>query len=257
MKLSAIVITKNAASTIRRCLDSVAFADERIVVDAESSDGTATLAEQQGARVYVRLWPGYGAQKNFGAEQAHGDWLLFIDADEEIQLPLVQEILRTISATTVDFLWLRIVTVFLGRPLVHLYGHNPRLFKRTAGRWTDAAVHEQVEDAARHVVRLGDERSQVLQEPLQHYSHDSVTSYLAKMDRYTSLEAREMHASGQHRHGRAVRAVWWLPWWLAARLFLKMYFYRGGWRDARAGLVWCALSAYYEFTMGKKFLKLV
>lgn len=263
MKLSAIVITKNEEKNIGRCLTSLGFADEILVVDAESTDHTVTLAHKAGARVFTRPWPGYGVQKNFGARHARGKWLLFVDADEEIPPVLARQICAAINQPTVDFYWLKIVTVFLGRPLRHLSGHNPRLFKKSAGQWTDAPVHEQVERYADHaslsdfaLVHLDDRFSTVVPEPLLHHSHQTLASYLRKMHRYTSLDAEQMVKTNCHRSGRSVKASWLLPWRLALRQFLKLAFYRRGLLDGYAGCIWCLLSSYYEWEMGKKFNKL-
>jgi len=260
MKLSAIVITKNEEHNIIRCLNSLSFADEIIVVDAESTDQTASLAEKLGAKVFVRPWPGYGPQKNYGAREATGDWLLFIDADEEVTPALANEISAIIKNPTVDFYWLKIVTVFLHTPLTHLYGHNPRLFKKSAGQWTPATVHEQVERYADHseateyqLIQLDDRFSQVLQQPLLHHSHQTVASYLKRMHHYTTLDAEHMVQTGQHRSGRTVTATWWLPLQLASRQFLKLLFYRKGIFDGYAGCMWCFLSSYYEYEMGTKY----
>ena len=266
MKLSAIIITKNEEKNIARAIRSVQFADEVIVIDAESTDTTRTIAEQAGAKVLVNPWPGYGAQKNFGRDHARGEWLLYIDADEEVSTDLAAAIERTIKNPQRDFYWLRLITVFLGRPLLHLYGHNPRFFRKSAGRWTDAKVHEQVErlsapsreDPAgrRGILSLGDKHSEILTEPLWHYSHTTVKSYLDKMHQYTTLDAEQMVRTGKHRSGTSMEPAVLLPWYLAVKQFVKMYFYKQGFLDGSAGLIWCALSAYYEWEMGYKFLQL-
>lgn len=257
MKLSAIIITKNEEATIARALKSVAFADERIVVDSESTDQTIEIAQAAGAQVFVRPWPGYGPQKNFGAQQAQGDWLLFIDADEEVTPELQIAISAVISQPQADFYWLRIVTVFLGHPLLHLYGHNPRLFKKSAGQWTEGRVHEQVQAHDGHMVKLGDKRSHIITQPLWHYSHTTVSSYLTKMRQYVQLDAQEMQRTGKHRHGFSARPTWWLAPYLALRQFVKLYFYRGGWRDGWAGFVWTTLSSYYEWEMALAWRRLI
>jgi len=254
MKLTAVVITKNEERNITRCLNSIAFADELIVVDAESSDKTADLARAAGATVFVRPWPGYGPQKNFGRTQAHGEWLLFIDADEEVTPLLQSQIQAAIDKPDKDFYWLRIVTVFLNKPLRHLYGHNPRLMLRTSGKWTDAKVHEQVETNMGERITLGDEHSAILSSSLLHHSHPTIASYLEKMRRYTTLDAEEMVRTGHHRSGRHIRPGVLMPAWLGVRQFIKLLVYRRGILDGPAGWLWCVLSAYYEFDMGRKYL---
>lgn len=254
--VSAIIITKNEEDNIERCVKSVQFADEVIVVDAESNDRTVEIATSLGARTFVRPWPGYGSQKNFGAAQAAGEWLLFIDADEEVPSQLATEIRRTIENPTKDFYWLKIVTVFLGRQMKHIYGHNPRLFRKSAGSWTGYQVHEQVQTNAGENIVLGDDRSTLLKNALLHHSHKTIASYLRRMADYTSLDAQQMAKHNRHRSGRSVRPTWWLPHYLAVRQFVKLYVYKKGALDGYAGLMWSLLSAYYEWTMAKKYVLL-
>ncbi|MBI3255377.1 MAG: glycosyltransferase family 2 protein [Candidatus Andersenbacteria bacterium] len=257
MKISAIVITKNEAGTIERCLQALAFADERIVVDAGSNDATVELARKAGATVFTNPWPGYGPQKNVGLSHAQGEWVLFIDADEEVSPALAREIQTAIQDSSHDFYWLKIVTVFLGRPLTHLFGHNPRLFKKSAGRWTGAHVHEQVEHTDEEItIKLNDAHSAKLGTPLLHHSHPTIASYLQSMHQYTTLDAKEMAITHKHRSGRPIGGSPFLPLTLAVRQFLKLLFYRHGFLDGYAGLVWCTMSAYYEWEMAGKYLQL-
>ena len=256
-RLSALVITKNEAATIARCLKSLAFVDEIVVVDAESSDATPQIAQQHGAQVIINPWPGYGPQRNFGLSKLHGEWVLVVDADEEVSPALAQAITATIAQPKTDFYWMRVITVFLGRPLSHLYGHNLRLFKRSAGRYSDDQVHEQIIDFSDAKVGLGNDHSTLITEPLLHHSHTTVASYLTKMHRYTSLDAQDMLRTRRHRSGRSIYPSPLLPLHLALRQFLKLLLYRRGLLDGRAGIIWCALSAYYEWEMAKKFLSLV
>jgi len=259
MKLSAIVIAKDAEQSIARVLRSLHFADEKIcILDDRTTDNTAAAAA--GAKILRRGWTGYGPQKNFGAAAAQGEWLLFIDTDEEVPPALAEEIKKSTTYAlppTPSFYWLRIVTVFLGKPLYHLYGHNPRLFRKDAGRWTDARVHEQVERIRdRSLLKLRDADSKILSQPLLHHSHPTIQSYLKKMHRYTTLDAEQMKRTGRHRSGRPVRPTTILPFRLAARQLVKLLFYRRGILDGYAGIVWCVLSAYYEYEMGRKYIAL-
>lgn len=278
MKLTAVTTAKHAAVTIVRTLQSLSFADERIVVvDTASTDGTAEIAERAGARVIRLPWRGFGQQKNAALKYASGEWVLFIDADEEVTPTLAKTIIQTTNyklQTTCSIYWLRIVTVFLGRPLRHLYGHNPRLFRKDAARWTDEPVHEQVVRTSPgqpqttnyppsrrtrriggQTVKLGDPDTGLITEPLIHHSHNTVSTYLGKMHRYTSLEASAMQRTGRHRSGRKAAPYWWLPPYLAVRQLFKLLFYRRGILDGYAGVMWCILSAYYEWELGLKYLR--
>jgi hypothetical protein len=258
MNLSAVIISKNAEATIARTLRSAAFADEQIVVvDDASHDRTAVVAKQFGASVYTMPWRGYGPQKNFGLAKARGDWVLFIDDDEEITPALAGEIKEIIKrqprVANRNFYWLRITTVFLGHPLRHLYGHNLRLFRKGAGQWTDAKVHEQVQLNSGRLVRLGDNQSAVVTTSLLHHSHQTVGSYLVKMHRYTTLDAEQMYRTGQHRSEKRVTPTFHLPYYLAGKQLLKLLLYRRGILDGYAGITWCVLSAYYEWELGQKY----
>lgn len=255
--LSALVITQNEAPTIARCLKSLAFADEIVVVDANSTDGTGNIARQLGATVVTNPWPGYGVQRNFGLSQVSGAWVVVIDADEEVSVDLAREITTAIAQPAADFYWVRVTTVFLGKPLRHLYGHNLRLFRRNAARYSVSNVHEQIVNNAGHKVTLGGKESSLLIHPLLHYSHASIASYLQKMHQYTTLDAQDMVQTKRHRSGRAVRASYLLSWHLAIRQFFKLLFYRRGILDGWAGFLWCVLSGYYEWEMGRKFLTIV
>ena len=238
------------------CLKSLAFTDEQLVIDSGSTDKTIALAHEHKAKVIPHAWEGYGAQKNFGIQQAKNDWVLFVDADEQITVELRDIILATLAdpQNHYNFFWLRIVTVFLGKPLRHLYGHNPRLFRKSAGHWTADYVHEQVQLTNGTRLKLGNKYSKLLPGVLLHYSHDTIRSYLNKMRHYTTLEAKEMRRTGTHRSGKPVTRSLLLPWRLSSRQFIKLFFYRHGWKDGRAGCIWCVMSAYYEFELGRKFL---
>lgn len=255
-KLSAVLITKNEEDNIVRAIASVSFADEVIVVDSESSDRTVNVAKSLGAKVFIRPWPGYGPQRNFAAQQASGEWLLVLDADEEVSPGLAEQIRATLRNPRKDFYWIKIITTFLGSPLTHLAAYNMRLLKKSAGNWQDLRVHEQVQTKAGQRLQFGDGISGSIENTILHHSHKTITSYLNRMERYTTLDAQQMAREGHHRSGRPVKPRWWLPYYLAKRQFLKIYFYKKGFLDGYAGFMWSLLSAYYEYVMGSKYLKL-
>ncbi len=256
--LSVVLIASNAGQHLKKTLPSLRFADQIIIViNPDSEDQTEQLARDSGAEVYLNPWTGYGDQKNFGLSKASHDWVLFIDADEEVTPQLARTIEQTITNPSFDFYWLRIVTYFLNHPLNHLYGHNPRLFRKSAGHWTDDNVHEQVADLTGHRLFLGDNRSGLIVEPLLHYSHPTIKSYLNKMQHYTTLDAKQMFTTNQHRSGKPVSPSFILPYRLGLKQLIKLLFYRRGILDGYSGIVWSILSAYYEYTMAKKYLHLL
>src|SRR4030095_4472948 len=145
--MGAISVTKNEAANIGDCLDSLAFCDERIVVDAASSDGTMMIAKERGARVATHGWKGFGPQKNYALSLAQGDWVLSVDADERVTPELAQAIRAAIEQNSVDGYDIPRRSSFCGRMMRHS-GWFPdrvlRLFRRGKGRFTDDVVHERV-----------------------------------------------------------------------------------------------------------------
>jgi glycosyltransferase involved in cell wall biosynthesis len=239
-KLSVIIITKNEAANIGAALDSVAWADERIVVDAESTDDTAAIARARGARVEVRPWPGYAMQKNYAASLAAHDWLLSLDADERVTPELAAEIrglmqheggseppsrgYRMPRVTYAFGRWIRTTDWYPDRQL--------RLYDRRAGRWNEAKrVHESI------AMQNGDAAGELRSE-LQHFGYHGIAHHLGTINRYTTLAAEELAANGRHAgafdllvHGPAA--------------FLRNFVLRGGWRDGSVGLVISLMNSYY------------
>jgi glycosyltransferase involved in cell wall biosynthesis len=240
-KLSVTVITKNEAANIADALASVAWADEIIVVDAQSDDDTVAIARRYTERVIVREWPGYVDQKNYAASIARHDWILSLDADERVTPALADEI-RSLLASTPARNGYRMprVTWHLGRWIrtTDWYpDYQLRLYDRRAGAFAGKYVHE--------AVRIDGEAGQLHGE-LQHYSYRDLSHHLATIDRYTSAAARQMHEAG--RRATLAHLVVHPP--LA---FLRNYVARAGFRDGAPGFIVSAMNAYYVFL---KFAKL-
>lgn len=271
MRLTTVTIAKNEQSNIARALRSVQnLADESLVVDAESTDRTREIAQPLATQVFVRPWLGYGPQKNFGLEQAQGDWALFLDADEEVPPALADEIHSMLGAKSSpadpepSVYFLRIVTVFLGRKLRRLWGTNPRLLRRGAVTWENRLVHEQVRRADGTIVRLGDPDTALLKSPLVHHSHyDTLAAYRERRARYTTRDAEEMLQSGADRLGKPLGdplasplATFRFLTERAFKQFARLFFRKRGFLDGWQGWLWCWLSAEYEYIMCKKYLTL-
>lgn len=235
--VSVVVITRNEEQHIGRCLNSVRWAAESIVVDACSLDRTAEVAEELGARVYRRDWPGYGAQKNFGVEKATQAWVLNIDADEEVTQSLAEEITRTVADQPVEAAFsIRIPLRFLGRQLGH-YGRathdsrHIRLFRKGHASFDDRIVHESV-----HVDgQVGELQGIVLHES---YPPPATRTYWRKIHYYARLEALERAANGESGGNRWVRAVGKLGW---------MLLFRKGLLHGPAAWIWISGQAYQEW----------
>ncbi len=257
MKLSVIIIAKNEEAVIADAISSASFAHEVIVIDANSTDQTRTIADKLGAKVIEKSWEGYGKQKNFGISTAAGDVLFFLDADERISPKLQKSLIYRLGNMEKDVYWITVEDVFLGKKMSHLAGHNPRFIKKGAAFWTDKHVHEQlIYNSTGSIVQYKDGISGEIQSPIIHYSHQTIASYLKKMHRYTTLDAQDMKRSSLHRSGRPIKKSPLLPYTLACRQFIKLLIYRKGILDGAQGIIWSALSAYYEYEMAKKYLAL-
>lgn len=252
--ISAIIITKNEEKNIADCICSLSFVQEIIVVDSQSEDHTREIAQSLGAIVLNENWQGYGNHKNIGIKASKHELLLFLDADERISPELREEILKIDVSPEHPVYWITVEDIFLGKRLRHLVGHNPRLVQKNTAIWNKNPVHEQLlYTDTQHIVKYKDGRSGEITTPIIHHSHETVASYLQKMHRYTSLDARRMRQTGTHRSGRSIKDSILLPYTLGLRQFVKLLVYKKGMLDGWQGVAWCVLSAYYEFEMGKKY----
>lgn len=231
---SAVIITLNAAAQLGPCLQSVAFADEILVVDCGSTDTTLALARQFGARVLHQDWLGYGAQKQFAIGQAGHDWVLCLDADERVSDALRASIEAALIAPGASGFEMPRCNRFMGRWLRHGEGYpdwSLRLFRRSQGRWSDDPVHEKVVlDGAPGRLR-GD---------LLHESAEDLAQYLGKQNRYTTLQADALWRRGK----RASVAQMALSPLLR---FVKFYVLRLGFLDGVAGLVHIVIGCHNSF----------
>ena len=239
--LSVVVVTLNEEDRIRACLESVAWADEVIVVDAESHDKTAAIARELTDHVFVRPWPGFAAQKNFGIDQAHGEWILSLDADEVVSPALREEIQAELAAAGRHQGYsVPRRNVFWDRWVRHggLYPDwQLRLFRRGRGRFVARAVHESV---------VVDGSVGRLRGHLEHRSYRDVADFLERTDRYTTLAADDWLAGGRGTRPFADLVVRPLG------RFLGMYVWRGGFLDGWRGFLLAVLYGYYVFMRSAK-----
>jgi glycosyltransferase involved in cell wall biosynthesis len=240
--LSAVIIAKNEADAIGACLESVAFADELLVVDSGSTDDTLGIATRLGARVVHQDWLGYGPQKHFAVGAARHDWVLCIDADERVTPALRESITAALAAPTHRAYRFARCNRFLGRWLRHGEGYpdwSLRLFDRRTAQWSRDPVHETVVATGPVGTLAGD---------LQHDSAETLASYLEKNNRYTSLQAQAMRDAGR-RTGVARLVLSPL-----AR-FLKFYFLRLGFLDGAAGFAHIAIGCFNTFLKNAKLME--
>jgi glycosyltransferase involved in cell wall biosynthesis len=243
LALSVVLITQNAAGQLAECLASVAFADEVVVVDSGSTDGTVALAERYGARVVEKEWLGFGRQKRFAVEQAANDWVLCLDADERVSPELAASLVRTLEAPAATVYRMARRNRFLGRWLRHGEGYpdwSARLFDRRQARWSDDVVHEKLLYAVSPGTLDGD---------LLHESAEDLGRYMEKQNRYTTLAAQELHRQGR-RAGIAEFALSPLV------RFIKFYFFRLGLLDGLPGLIHISIGCMNSFMKYAKLAEL-
>jgi (heptosyl)LPS beta-1,4-glucosyltransferase len=243
-KVSVTVITLDEARNLAAALESVAWADEIVVVDSGSTDDTVAIASRFTDHVVVREWPGYVAQKNHAASIASHDWIFSLDADERVTPALAAEIRDVMSGEPTNAAYqVPRVTWHLGRWIrsTDWYpDHQVRLYDRRRARWTGQYVHEALEvlPAGGPVATLHGE--------LQHFPFRDIADHLDTINKYTTYSAKQMYESG--RRAGLPQIIGHPP--LA---FLRNYIAKGGIRDGGPGLVISAMNAYYVYL---KFAKL-
>jgi glycosyltransferase involved in cell wall biosynthesis len=240
-KLSVTIITKNEATDISAALQSVSWADERIVVDCGSTDDTVAIATPLADKVVVHEWLGYVAQKNYATSLASHDWILSLDADERVTPELASEIQQALRQEP-PYRGFRIprVTWHLGRWIrtTDWYpDHQLRLYDRRAAQWTGRHVHEGVEVDG----RVGTLRSE-----LQHYAYRDIAEHEETIDHYTTLAAQQMFEEGRYASALDIALQ-------PAFAFFRNYILKRGFLDGSVGLTISRMNAHY---VALKFQKL-
>jgi glycosyltransferase involved in cell wall biosynthesis len=237
VRLTAIIITRNEAANIGACLDSLAFCDERIVVDSGSDDATVELARAKGAIVAEHPWQGFGPQKNFALSQATGEWVLSIDADERVSDALGHAIIKAISTDAADGYELRRHSTFLGREMLEsrwFPDYVLRLFRRGRACFSDRLVHEDV---------VCDGPVARLSEPLLHHPVVRIEDALSRIDHYSTASATMLVAAGRRvSFATGIAHGLWM--------FFRMYVLRFGFLDGRIGFLFAVAHAegsYYRY----------
>jgi glycosyltransferase involved in cell wall biosynthesis len=241
--LSAVLITRNAAAVLEPCLESLAFADEIVIVDSGSNDGTADIAQRLRARVVQKEWLGFGRQKQFAVEQARNDWVLCLDADERVSPELAASIQAALAAPVSPVYRMPRRNRFLGRWLAHGEGYpdwSPRLFNRMNARWSDDLVHEKVLFAVTPGSLQGD---------LMHDSADDLAKYLDRQNRYTTLAARQAFERGR---SAGIAHLLLSP----VVRFFKFYVFRLGFLDGVPGLLHISIGCMNSYLKYAKLIEL-
>lgn len=248
--VSACIITLNEASNLPRCLAGLhGLVDEIVVVDSGSSDATRDIAAAAGARVIEHAWEGFVGQKNFAMAQCRNEWILSIDADEEISPPLREELealFAELSTRSDRGIWAYALprqVWYRGRWIHHgdwYPDYVTRLFHRGEARFAGGAVHESLQHRGQ-AVRLNS--------PLYHYTYKDEADHIARIRHYSTLWAEGKSAAGR-------RASPLSPYLRAAFRFLRAAILKGGYRDGRLGWRIAALSAYEVFLKYSKLRQL-
>ncbi|HDS03743.1 MAG TPA: glycosyltransferase family 2 protein [Firmicutes bacterium] len=249
MKISALILTKNEEGNIEECLDSVAFCDEILVIDSESTDRTREIASDLGARILVNPWPGFAQQRQFGIENCLYSWILMIDADERVTPRLKNEILKLFSEQGHFYSGYEIPrrTFAFGREMKHMRpGRSLRLFNKEKGKMTlKRHVHEKI-------IVEGDVGR--LKEPMLHFSYRTVEEYIDKLNHYTSLLALQKLESDKgisiKKSYRRSTGVFW-------HRFLDKYISRGGFRDGKYGFYLSLLTGIQAMTTEFKIVDIL
>ena len=240
-KISTIIITYNEEKNIRRCLSSIDWVYEIVVVDSGSTDDTKKIASEFTQRIFDIKWEGFGKAKEYAKDKASNQWILSVDADEVVAQDLKEEILNiTKSEDSLDGYYIPRKSNFLGKWVKH-GGWYPdyvlRLFKKDRAKFNHSRVHEKVEV---------DGEIGYLKNVLLHYTDPDFTHYLEKLNRYTSLGAEELFNKGKRAN---LFDVVFRP----LAIFLKMYFLKKGFLDGLTGFVLAVSSAFHVFS---KYVKL-
>lgn len=253
--ISAVVLTKNESQLITKCIDSLLFCSEIIIIDDFSSDDTIGQIQKlyrsnrnksknynERIKIYERkLDNDFSAQRNFGLEKASKSWVLFIDADEIVSEQLAAEIQSEISDTTpkANGFLVKRDDIFLGEKLKH--GETAgiwllRLGQKKGGKWA-GRVHEQWIIAG----NIGK-----LQQPLLHQSHQEISSFLSKINRYSDLVASQWKQTGRHI------SFWEIPVYPICK-FLYNYVFRLGLADGIPGLIMACMMSFHSFLARAKY----
>jgi glycosyltransferase involved in cell wall biosynthesis len=243
-KISVAIITKNEERNIRACLESIRWADDVVVVDSGSTDQTLKICREYPVRIFVEEWKGFARQKNSAIAKTHNEWVLSLDADERIPLELKEEIEKETSQDPVsNGYFIARKNYFAGRWIRYcgwFPDYNLRLFRKSSGRFQERAVHERVQVEG---------KAERLRNFLIHETYQSVGDFLQRMDRYSTLAAREMRQEG--KQFRVFDLLFRPPF-----TFVQMYLIRLGFLEGYWGFLLSGLYSFYTFAKYSKLREL-
>jgi len=246
-KITAAIITMNEEDNIRKCLESLSWVDEIVVVDGESTDKTVEIAKSFGAKIVTHRFEGdFGLERNIGIQHASGEWMLALDADEIVPKETKEAILRILSEDTgVDAYNVLRKQCFLGHFMQYggRYHRIVNLFRKDKTRF-EGKVH--------HLVKV-DGKIKDADFCIEHYPFNSIAQFIDKHNRYTECEAREMFENyGRNKLKEVKYNITIKP----AKLFLKTYLKKKGYKDGIHGLVFCLLFTWGYILRWSKYWEL-
>lgn len=232
--ISLVVITRDVEAEISRCIKSVPFAADVVVLDCGSVDRTQQIAKEAGARVFVEEWRGFGPQKRRATELAKHDWVLSLDADEALSPESQAELLTLLSGEpNADAFAFPRLSYHMGRWIRHggwYPDYQVRLYDRRRANWTDVQLHEKVQA----------EKIERLKHPIHHWVFDDLADQVKTNNRYSSLGAEELEAQG--RRFSLFNLI------VKPKVkFLETYIWKGGFLDGLPGFIIAVGAAYSVF----------
>jgi glycosyltransferase involved in cell wall biosynthesis len=244
LKISVYMITYNNERTVERALKSVAWADEIVVVDSFSNDKTMDICRMFTDKVFQRRWPGHREQYQYAADLTTNEWIMFVDADEEIPSELAEEIRKELNRRTEDlngfFIYRR--TYYLGR-WIRYGGWYPdgeiRLYRKSRGRW-EGGLHAKI---------VVEGKVNSLKSHYLHYTYRDISDQIQTVDRYSKIAAEDLFRNGNEFS--LFKLLFHPPF-----RFVKEYFFKFGFRDGLPGLIIIASTMYYVFMKYAKLWEL-
>jgi len=240
--ISVSIIVKDEEDNIERCLKSIYnWADEIIVVDSGSTDNTLKICKKYNCKIHKTHWLGFGKTKQLGVDLTENDWILSIDADEEISNQLKKEIKDIIASNQFNGAYIKRISYYLSRQIKYSGWQNDfplRLFNKRFGNFDNATVHESVV--------LHKSKTLKICEPIYHYPYKTIHEHISKVNLYTTLSAEKLFI-------RSKKTSLFFAVLSGITKFIKMYLFKKGFLDGKEGLVLAILSSYSSFL---KYVKL-
>lgn len=229
-KISAVIITKNEEKNIERLLKSLEWVDEIIVCDTGSSDSTINIARNYNCKIFSIDWQGFGHAKRQAVEKAENDWVLSVDADEEVSFELKNEIIEILKNPKYNCYYIKRIPFYLGKKINFCGWRNDfpkRLFNKKFGNFNADPIHESLV--------IDGERGKIMA-PLLHYTYPNISTHFTKMNLYSDIASEKLKINN---HSSSIFA----SIFFGIVKFIQMYFFKLGFLDGRVGFILCLNSA--------------